>query len=245
MLFGIDVSHWQGKLDWPALKAEGVVFAFAKSTQSVGWGDRLFAENWAAMKSVGVIRGAYHYFLPSVDLIKQAAHFVSTVKPEPCDLPLALDVEIDDSLSPNELADSTLKCLQEIERLSGKRPIIYTSSGFWDNYVVESVAPELFSDYPLWVAHYTNDHNPRLPLGWNKWTFWQYTGAGRLAAHSGRNLDFNRFTGTLDDLKAFANPTQIVSSPTDVPDLGADLLKENARLKAKLRAIAELAQEGE
>jgi hypothetical protein len=121
--------------------------------------------------------------------------------------------------------------LLEIERLFGRRPIVYTSSGLWN----EMGVVEWASDYLLWVAHYTDAKRPTLPLGWNKWMFWQYTEEGSVAGVKGA-VDQNQFNGSLDELQALAQGITIdtgVETPK-VPDLpGAIVLVNGLRLRSK------------
>jgi hypothetical protein len=94
--------------------------------------------------------------------------------------------------------------LDEIERLTGKKPIIYTSPGFWESELGDT---SMFAEYPLWVAHYGTT-SPRIPGGWSRYTFWQYTQEGSVPGVTGA-VDRNRFNGTIADLQALArgNPS--------------------------------------
>src|SRR5580765_6643007 len=76
---GIDVSHYQGTVDWAKVAASGRKFGIAKATEGTGYVDASFAANWAAMANAGVIRGAYHYFHANLDPVTQAQHFVNTM----------------------------------------------------------------------------------------------------------------------------------------------------------------------
>src|SRR5918998_6939443 len=95
-LTGIDVSHFQGRVDWQAVKAAGCAFAFAKATEGAGVTDPYFAANWSGMQAAGLARGAYHFFHPAQDASQQAAHFLATVQLGPTDLPPVIDVELND-----------------------------------------------------------------------------------------------------------------------------------------------------
>src|SRR5262245_43937892 len=99
-LDGIDVSHYDGAIDWAAVKASGQAFAVAKSTEGTSYVDPTFATNWAAMKQHGVVRSAYHFFHANLDPIAEADHFLKIMGPlEPGDLPPVLDLEVDDGQS--------------------------------------------------------------------------------------------------------------------------------------------------
>ncbi len=212
---GIDVSLWQKDLDWAALQKAGVNFAFTKATQGSTIVDPCFAKNWPAIKAAGIVRGAYHFYQGAVDPLKQAAFFVQTAQPEKGDLPLVLDVENSGGLAPTALATSILSCLQEIERLSGVRPIIYTGPNFWNTSVATPSAPAWTADYLLWIANYTSAPKPLIPKGWTDWTLWQYTEQGRLNGCAG-NLDLDHYSGTVDDLAAWV--ASLALPPSPIPD---------------------------
>jgi lysozyme len=226
---GIDVSLWQHDLDWVALKKAGVSFAFAKATESDNVTDPYFAKNWPAMKAAGIVRGAYHFFRPAKDPLKQAAFFAQAVKLEKGDLPLVLDLESSGGLMPVALVPVVQTCLNEIERLSGLRPIIYTGPNFWNTSMVAPNAPAWTSNYLLWIANYTSGSKPLVPKGWTTWTIWQYTDQGRLNGYAG-NLDLDRYNGTVDDLVAWAGATPQPVPPVDVTTLITNYLQAlNAR----------------
>ena len=218
---GIDVSLWQKDLDWAALKQAGVTFAFAKATQGDRIVDPYFAKNWPAIKAAGIVRGAYHFFQGAADPLKQAAFFVQTAKREKGDLPLVLDVENSGGLAPAALAKAILSCLNEIERLSGVRPIIYTGPNFWNTAVATPSAPDWVANYPLWIAHYTSAPKPIIPKGWTTWTLWQYSEQGHLNGCAG-TIDLDHYSGTADDLTAWVASLSLPPSP--VPDELATLV---------------------
>src|SRR5690606_12923327 len=80
-IYGIDVSHHQGLLDWQRIKETGIAFAYVKATEGEDWVDRCFYYNWQQMAKAGIIRGAYHFFRGHTDPIAQAQFFIKTVKP--------------------------------------------------------------------------------------------------------------------------------------------------------------------
>ncbi len=196
---GVDVSLWQPNVDWAALRNAGVSFAFAKATEADNVTDPQFAKNWPGMKAAGVVRGAYHFFRPAKDPLKQAAFFTNTAKLEAGDLPLALDLESSGNLAPGPLVQSILACLNEIERLSGRRPIIYTGPNFWNTSVAAPNPPDWAAGYALWIANYTSGPKPTVPKGWTDWKLWQYTESGKFPGLTG-NFDLDRFNGTVADL---------------------------------------------
>jgi len=189
---GIDVSHYQGTINWASEKAKGRMFGVA----SVGDGsyqDPTFATNWAAMKAAGVIRGAYQFFEPGEDPIMQANILIAKVgKLGDGDLPATIDVEVTGGQSAATVAANVGKWLARVEAGTGRKPMIYTGPYFWQDNV-KSLA---YGGYPLWVADY-GVSKPQVPAPWNNYKIWQYS-------DSGGALDVDSFQGTLADLQAFA-----------------------------------------
>ena len=208
---GIDVSHWQGTINWSKVKAAGMQFAFMKATESTTYTDTQLATNWAGVQAVGMYRGAYHFARPKVGTAPaQAKYFVSKVGSfqGAGTLPPVLDLEASGGLGVTDLRNWTATWLQTVEQLTGRTPIIYVSPAFWEHYLGNSTA---FTRYPLWIAHY-GVSTPRVPGGWPTWTFWQRTSSGTVSGISG-NVDMNRFNGTTAQLASLANTTGGSSAP--------------------------------
>jgi lysozyme len=191
-LSGIDVSHYQGEVDWPAVAASGVCFAFIKATDGVDDIDPRFAQNWAGAKVAGIVRGAYHFFRPRLDAQQQAAHFLRVVAMDDLALPPALDIEVTDGLDPPALQAGIRTWLETVQAAFGCTPTVYTDPSFWR----ENVAGD-FSAYPLWLACYAAE--PEVPENWEAWTFWQHTDAGNANGISGR-VDLNYCALSYEDL---------------------------------------------
>src|SRR5262245_61032203 len=102
-LQGIDISHWQGTINWTSVRSSGRKFAFCKATEGLTYTDPTFATNWAAMRSAGLLRGAYHFGRPGVDAATQADRLYETVAPGSGDLPLVLDLEATDGVTPTQV----------------------------------------------------------------------------------------------------------------------------------------------
>ena len=198
---GIDVSHHNGTIEWSKVKDAGIVFAFAKATEGIGVVDTQFEANYAAMQKFQILRGAYHFFRPSLDAQAQATSFVKVVpRIGKRDLPAALDVEVSDGQPPKTIVSGIQKWLDSVEAALGRRPIIYTSATLWNSNLGASKA---FGKYRLWVAHYTNKSAPNLPAGFEDYAFWQYSESGAVAGITG-NVDMDRFKGTRQDLGRLA-----------------------------------------
>ena len=209
---GIDVSRWQQTVDWASVKSAGMSFAFAKATQGVQVVDRFFAANWAAIKNVGLARGAYHFYDPMLDAAQQAQFFIRTVKPGPGDM-FVLDVEQAGTASNDALIHGVKTWLDVAEQATGRKAIIYTRASFWNERMRSSAGqyPDWAKDYKLWTAHYTSAANPLTPRGWTTWAFWQFTESGTVNGVAGK-VDMNRFNGTADDLRAWLE-TETGSAP--------------------------------
>jgi GH25 family lysozyme M1 (1,4-beta-N-acetylmuramidase) len=205
---GIDVSHWQGTINWTKVDQAGVSFAFMKATESTTYTDTAFAANWSAAKAAGIYRGAYHFAQPGKSSgAAQAQYYVSKVGAAAFKtagvLPPVLDLEVAGGLSAASLRSWVSSWLQTTESLTGRVPILYFSPSFWTDHMGNSTA---YTRYPLWIAHYTTASAPRVPGGWPKWTFWQYTSSGSVSGIAG-NVDKNRFNGTTAELAALTNTT--------------------------------------
>lgn len=187
---GIDISHWDGAVDWDTAKRAGVSFAFCKASQGVDFVDEYFDRNQAEAARVGIPMGAFHYYLPYVPPINQALHFTA-VAPACCGLPHVVDLEATRGISGN-LGDQVRACLEEVEAQTGHRPIIYTSFDWWRQRIGD-VAWAL--DYPLWIANYRSQAGPLVPLPWHplQWAFWQWTEKGNAARYGSRkkSIDLN------------------------------------------------------
>src|SRR5687768_5539937 len=193
-LAGIDVSSYQGVIDWRRVKAAGVMFAFARVSDGLEVIDQRFAENFTAMKQAGVRRGAYQFFRASLDPIAQADLLVTTVRRlGPADLPLVADVETADGMPPEEVRERLGRWLRRVERRTNHRPLVYTSPSMGE------LLGGGFGNHPLWVAHYGVDC-PTIPEGWQAWNFWQYSSNGRVAGVNGP-VDLDIFAGTLAQLR--------------------------------------------
>jgi GH25 family lysozyme M1 (1,4-beta-N-acetylmuramidase) len=217
---GIDVSDHDQFVNWHQVRSAGYTYAFAKATEGKSWRAETFPRNWRQMEGAGIIRGAYHFFRPSVDPKAQARNFldyVASVEPiQPEDLPPALDLEHFpnsvrrewEQISKIERVERVRTWIDIVETEINRKPIIYTSFGFWDEFMS---GVRDFSSYPLWVAHYTNNPKPKIPKEWDTWTFWQYTDTTEVLGIITPNEDGNRFNGSLVELLALI-PSTIVTA---------------------------------
>ncbi len=187
-LAGIDVSHFQGEVDWGAVAAAGVRFAFIKATEGLDDVDPRFAQNWQGSRAAGLLRGAYHFLHPNLDARQQAAHFLSVVTLDDDALPPALDVEVTNGVAPATLAACIETWLGTVEAALGCKPVVYTDPSFWR----DNVGADL-GGYPLWLACYAPQ--PEVPASWQAWTFWQHSQSGTVDGIAGPvDLDFCRLS---------------------------------------------------
>ena len=198
---GIDISHWQGVINWTKVAAAGKRFAFMKASESTNFVDDTYTTNRAQARAAGLYVGAYHFAQPSSgagDAIAEADHFINTAGPVSGDLLPVLDLERSGSLSQTALTAWVKAFLGRVEERVGVKAIIYVSPNFWRTYMGDTT---WFGDNGydiLWVAHWTTGVAPIVPGGnWggDGWTFWQYTSDGAVNGISGR-VDLNRYRGT-------------------------------------------------
>ncbi|HEX2756793.1 MAG TPA: glycoside hydrolase family 25 protein [Candidatus Limnocylindrales bacterium] len=206
VLEGLDVSHWQGTINWTSVAGAGKKFAIIKATdgqvQSNGtlYVDPMYATNHSRAKAAGLWTGAYHFARPGSntnDAIIEADHFAANINIGAGDLIPALDLEDSGGLSVAGLQAWVASFLGEVTGKIGARPMIYTSPAFWKKYMGDSHALADAGYTTLWVAHWgvTSPTVPASNWGGHGWTFWQYTSDGTVAGISGR-VDLDRFNGT-------------------------------------------------
>ena len=197
---GVDVSHYDGTIDWAAAHGAGIAYAFMKATESNNFVDPQFAANWKNAGANGVIRGAYHFFRASVDATAQADYFVQNAGiPAAGDLPLTIDLETLDGVAAATVAQDALTFLARVQQKSGRTPIVYTSASFLSSIG----SPTGFGAYTLWVANWQVSC-PKIPgPPWSDWTFWQDSSTGTVAGIPATAVDTDQFNGTLGQLQVF------------------------------------------
>ncbi|MBE6287850.1 MAG: glycoside hydrolase family 25 protein [Mediterranea massiliensis] len=200
---GIDISHHQGAIDWKQLSDSRndelfpLRFIFLKATEGGDYADKRFTQHFDSARHYGFVRGAYHYFQPKTDPIKQADFFIRTVRLEPGDLPPVLDVEITGNKNNAELQAAVKVWLNRVEAHYGVKPILYTSYKFKKRHLNISS----FSTYPYWIAHYYVD-SVRYE---GPWHFWQHTDVGTVPGIN-KSVDLNVFNGTLAQFDSLLIP---------------------------------------
>ncbi|MGI5453722.1 lysozyme [Streptomyces sp. CA-249302] len=205
---GHDVSSHQRNVDWSKAKAKGAKFVYIKATESTNYQNPYFGQQYNGARNAGIVRGAYHFALPNKSSGKaQAAYFVRHGGAWTADgwtLPPALDIEYNPydkkhkcyRLSHSSMVDWIASFSNEVKRLTGRRPVIYTTAHWWNTCTGSSRA--FAANHALWIARHDSADAGSLPAGWSFWTFWQYDNSGSLPG------DQNLFNGSLAQLKRFA-----------------------------------------
>ena len=197
-IHGIDISHYQGKIDWEQLKnamIKGcpVRFVIIKSTEGSSQLDENFRENFNQVRDFGFIRGVYHFWSNKSTAREQAYYFLDQVHLTDGDLPPVLDIEHKPAdKSVEDFQRDVLTWLHIVEDKYHAKPIIYTYYKFKEQYLSAPV----FDDYPYWIAHYYVDKVQYK----GKWKFWQHTDVGKLPGIKGY-VDFNIYSGSYYELK--------------------------------------------
>lgn len=197
-IHGIDISHYQGKIDWEQLKnamIKGcpVRFVIIKSTEGSSRLDENFRENFNQARDFGFIRGVYHFWSNKSTAREQAYYFLDQVHLTDGDLPPVLDIEHKPAdKSVEDFQRDVLTWLHIVEDKYHVKPIIYTYYKFKEQYLSAPV----FEDYPYWIAHYYVDKVQYK----GKWKFWQHTDVGKLPGIKGC-VDFNIYNGSYYELK--------------------------------------------
>lgn len=201
---GIDVSKFQGTVDWAAVRGSGVSFAFIKATEGGDRVDDRFAENWANARAAGVPRGAYHFYYFCRTGAEQARWFIRNVPVDPQALPPVLDMEWN-HLSPSckrrpdvaEVQREMGVFLRMVEKHYGKRPIIYSSVDFHRDRLVGA-----FPSHHFWLRSVAG--HPSLKYDQTtSFSIWQHTATGRNPGVVG-NVDQNVYMGSVESWRRLA-----------------------------------------
>ena len=189
-VWGIDVSHHQGAVDWSAVRDAKVHFAFIKATEGSDHRDPRFRENWEAAERAGIPRGAYHFFTFCSPGMTQAEHFLAVVPPGGGELPPVVDVEFTGNCtsweSLAEVRAELSRFVAALRRAHRREPVIYLNRPSYQRIVRGH-----FAESPLWVRDLL--FRPRAAQ-YGAWQFWQYDDDGRVAGVEGP-VDLNVFSG--------------------------------------------------
>ncbi len=194
VVHGVDVSRWQGDIDWQKLRSQGANFVYIKATDGGDHLDPMFRKNWNDAHNAGLKRGAYHFFYWCRVASEQADWFIRNVPKVPGALPPVIDVEYNGQskckrrLSRAVILEKMQVFMDRLEAHYGQRPVIYTAPDFYDDNLKGE-----FKDYPFWLRSVAAHPSKRYPG--RRWVFWQYSGSGLSHGVSGK-IDLNVFHGT-------------------------------------------------
>lgn len=192
---GVDLSKWQGAVDFTQIKAVGKTYVFVKLSQGADGFDPNYQRNIADARATGLYVGSYHFYTTDHTAQSQFDNLAKHLDLKAGDLPLVVDIEVLSKNSIPDLASELKTFLDLIENKYGIKPIIYSGENFANEYL------KGFADYPLWLAEYTGAPAPKLPLDWNAWAFWQHSQSGSVPGVNGA-VDLDRFNGSAEQLEA-------------------------------------------
>lgn len=186
---GVDISYWNGTVDFAEVKNSGINIVYIKATQGESYVDPNFATNAQNAKENRLLVGYYHYFTATTQsgAINEAIHFVNTTKPYSCDCKMAIDIEVNNGLNGSTLSNLCKIFLDKVKSLSGLDVVIYTYTSFVSQYL-----QSYLSEYPLWIAQYGVD-TPRSNNIWNYWVGFQYSDKGSFPGIN-TSVDLDEFT---------------------------------------------------
>ena len=200
---GVDVSSYQGKIDWQVLSSQNISFAFIKATEGSTFVDSCFAYNYNEAMKTDLRIGAYHFFSFDSPGETQADNFMATVPITEHMLPPVVDFEfyVDKEKNPPEAKAVRAQLddlLEKLETHYGLKPILYATDKSYSLYL-----SGYYSDYDIWIRNVISSAS--LPDS-REWTFWQFTDREKLQGYSGEEkyIDVNVFYGTVQDFENYA-----------------------------------------
>ncbi|MGN6468040.1 MAG: glycoside hydrolase family 25 protein [Rhizobiaceae bacterium] len=206
---GVDVSRWQGDIDWAKLRRHGANFVYIKATDGGDHLDPMFMKNWQGADEAGLKRGAYHFFYWCRVASEQADWFIRNVPKVDGALPPVIDVEWNHQSSckrrpSRDVVLEKMKVFMDrLERHYGQRPVIYTTPDFYEDNLRGA-----FRDHAFWLRS-TAEH-PSKVYPDRKWLFWQYSGSGLSQGVEGQ-IDLNVFNGDENDWWAWLGGRRLVA----------------------------------
>ncbi len=178
---GIDVSEYQGEVNYTQVKAEGIEAVYIKASEGFDYVDPYYKTNHTNAKNAGLKVSFYHYLTATnpTDAKEQASHFVNTIETLEVDFKLALDYETFSTTSVAEISEIAVSFMSEVESLSGIECVLYTNASSASSRFNESV-----SAYGLWIADW-GVSSPSTDNVWGSYEAWQFSDAGRISGISG------------------------------------------------------------
>ncbi len=204
-LHGIDVSKWQGKIDFFKVRETGIRLVYIKATQGDNYMDPDFERNYREAEKERLAIGFYHYVTArtTTEARNEAHFFASHIKGKRQHARPVMDFEVFGNLNQAEIRETALHFLTALEEETGHKPAIYTDASNASGIF----ADDRFREYPLWIAEYEVTH-PHMENPWHRWSGWQYTDRGRVNGIAGDvDRDYFRKEILLD----------VTEPPCDIP----------------------------
>lgn len=199
---GVDLSAYQGEIDWDILADQNIDFAYIKATEGSDFVDEQFVKNWKESQKTGLKVGAYHFLSYDTTGKDQAKNFIDNVPVSNKNLPPVVDMELYGTYLTTPMEKAKVKVildefLKEIENNYKVKPIIYTNQYLFDLYLGTD-----YKDYKIWIVDLDNNWAETLPNG-EEWTFWQYSHRNILDGYQGSEtfIDMNVYNGTYNEFK--------------------------------------------
>lgn len=202
-LLGIDVSHYQGKIDWPKVAESGVKFAFIKATEGIKEMDPMLKVNVDGARAAGIPYGLYHFWRPQDDAVMQANNFLRTATSVgEWEFTVALDIET--GALDEEDQERAFAWLAQVDGvlIKAKRPLVYVSLGYAQAFLTDPA----WLQYPLWIAHQNTEIEKPNTVKWPDWLFWQRQANGSIEGVTGP-VDIDWFNGSESDFAKLIGAT--------------------------------------
>jgi Lyzozyme M1 (1,4-beta-N-acetylmuramidase) len=184
---GIDVSHYQGEIDWDKVAGSGKwQFVYIKATEGKDMTDAYFKSNWEQARNEGMLIGAYHFFTTQSTGAEQAAHFIEEVPNVASTLPPVIDIEISPDKDVPHIQSELTALADQLEQHYKKQPILYVTYDTFNTYIAGS-----FEDYEIWIRDVVRHPGLRND---RPWIFWQYHNRGHISGIDAY-VDINVFNG--------------------------------------------------
>lgn len=205
---GVDVSAYQGTIDWEVLSSQNIDFAFIKATEGSSFEDPCFRFNWDRASQTNLKVGAYHFFSFDSSGESQANFFIDTVPITYNSLSPVVDIELygEKKKNPPDVKTTQIELaalLTKLESHYHRKPILYATQKSYDLYLKGK-----YESHPIWIRDVLT--KPQLPDN-REWTFWQYSHREKLKGYDGEEtyIDMNVFNGTQEEFKNFIQDSSI------------------------------------
>lgn len=175
-IYGIDVSHHQGKMEWEKVKQwenRRISFAYIKTTEGATYIDKTYETNFNGAKQNNLLVGSYHYFRTTSSVKDQFANFIKNVDKEKQDLIPLIDVEERSNWNDSEFHKNFQEFLDMVENHFGSKPMIYTVNSFYNHYLSGK-----YKSYHFLIGRYGK--NPPNMRDKSSWTVWQFSETGKV-----------------------------------------------------------------